>query len=79
MVSLYSAPDMALYCKSYGALWVCKHGGDAGLRVVDVKSIASVVSMVPFGLVEENRYFVAEKLGLDVTHMGGLDEELTDE
>jgi hypothetical protein len=58
---------------------VCHHQGDAGLRVVDVKSIASVVAMVPFGSADEHRYFVAEKLGLDVAHMGGLDEDLTDE
>jgi hypothetical protein len=79
MVSLYSAPDPTLYRKSYGALRVCHHQGDDGLRVVNVKSIASVVAMVPFGSADENQYFVAENLGLDVPHMGGLDEDLTDE
>jgi hypothetical protein len=79
MVSLYSEPDPTLYRKSYGALRVCHHQGDAGLMVVDVKSITSVVAMVPLGPTDENRYFVAEKLGLNVAHMGGLNEDLTDE
>jgi hypothetical protein len=79
MVSLYSEPDPTLYRKSYGALRVCHHQGDAGLRVVNVKSITSIVAMVPFSAADENQYFVAEKLGLDGAHMGGLDEDLTDE
>lgn len=58
---------------------MCHHQGDAGLRVVNVKSIASVVAMVPLGPADENQFFVAEKLGLDVAHMGGLDEDLTEE
>jgi hypothetical protein len=57
----------------------CHHQGDAGLRVVDVKSITSIVAMVPLGPTDKNQYFVVEKLGLNVAHMGGLDEDLTDE
>ena len=44
-----------------------------------MKSITSIVAMVPLGPPDENQYFVAEKLGLDVAHMGGLDEDLTEE
>jgi hypothetical protein len=35
--------------------------------------------MVPLGPADENQFFVAEKLGLDVAHMGGLNEDLTEE
>ena len=77
MVSLYSEPDPTLYCKSYGVLRVCHHQGDAGLRVVNVKSITSVAAMVPLGLADKNQYFVAENLGLDGGTWVGLTKTFT--
>jgi hypothetical protein len=41
-----------------------------------------VVALVPHGSFQGDlvgRFFVVEKPGLDVAHMGGNDEEITDE
>jgi hypothetical protein len=50
--------------------------GDISLRVVNEKSIMSVVAMVPHppfpGALD--RYFVVEKPGLDITVPGGVAE-----
>ncbi|KAM6489653.1 hypothetical protein JOM56_014889, partial [Amanita muscaria] len=53
LVSTYSNPDVELLVQSHNALWVSKHLGSHGLRVIDPKSIESVVAMVPFALKEE--------------------------
>ena len=54
-----------------------------GLKVVDVKTISSVVAMIPHGANfpgdTTGHFFVVEKPGLDVAHMGGNDEEITEE
>ena len=42
--------------------------------VVDVKDIHSVVAVVPLPR-EENVFFVAEKLGLDVAILGGVEDD----
>jgi hypothetical protein len=47
LVSVFSPPDEELLKESNHAVHICRHGGVAALRVVDVKSISSVVSMVP--------------------------------
>lgn len=81
LVSIYSPPDQELLKASSFTLWSCTYRGDAALSVVDVKAITAVIAMVPqppfAGSVE--RCFVVEKPGLDVAHMGGKDEELTEE
>jgi len=48
---------------------VCRYQGEEVLRVIDVKSILSVVAMVPFDFLIDNygdQYFMIEKVGLDV-------------
>ncbi|KAM6499015.1 hypothetical protein JOM56_006963, partial [Amanita muscaria] len=50
MVITYSNPDTELLLQSHNALWVSKHLGNHGLRIIDAKSIESVVAMVPFAL-----------------------------
>jgi hypothetical protein len=50
--------------------------------VIDVKSIMSVVGMVPhlpFPGETLTRYFVVEKPGLDVAVLGGVEEVVADE
>jgi hypothetical protein len=53
--------------------------------VIDVKSILSVVAMVPhrphlpFPGDTSERYFVVEKPGLDVASLGGVAEDVPDE
>lgn len=63
--------------------WTCLftiYKGDAALRVVDAKSIQSVVSMIPYFKILENgnfetpatQHFLVEKPGLDLAlFLGG--------
>lgn len=76
LVSLYSAPDASILEKSKGALAVCKYKGTAELKVIPASDILSVVAMVPFPAGDENDFFLVEKLGLDIAHLGGHDEEV---
>jgi hypothetical protein len=80
LVSVYSLPDEELLQASFFTLWSCTYHGDETLSIIDIKSITAVVAMVPLpSPASVERYFVVEKPGLDVAHMGGKDEELTDE
>ncbi|EIW78817.1 hypothetical protein CONPUDRAFT_59151 [Coniophora puteana RWD-64-598 SS2] len=78
LVSIYSQPHAAVLGLSHGQLVSCSHTGDAALRLIDVKTIKSVVAMIPHKLTplgdETTRYFAMEKLGLDVLRIGGMDE-----
>lgn len=70
MMSLYTLHDAVLAARSIGTLFVCGYEGDAGLVVVDVKSIVSVVAMIPFAQDDREdvvlqQFFVVEKPGLD--------------
>lgn len=81
---MYSRPDSNLLAISSGTLWSCRHQGDAAVVVVDVKSIESVVAVVPhstgiLGQEWEGRVFVVEKPGLDVSVMAGIVEEISNE
>lgn len=73
---------MHLFEFSYHTLLSCTNAGDACLQVIDVKSILSVVAMVPhlpFPGDTSERYFVVEKPGLDVASLGGVAEDVPDE
>lgn len=80
MVSFYSPPHGNLLELSYNTLLSCIP--ENGLKVIDVKSIRSVVAMIPHlpfpGNMEE-RYFVVEKPGLDVACLGGSVEVFPEE
>ena len=76
LLSVYSPPDRVLYQKSHETLWSCRYQGSAGFKVLEAKSIRSVVAMVPLDDEDTGRYFVTEKLGLEVACMGGMEEEL---
>lgn len=77
MVSCYGSRHQELYEQSHQTLWVAQYLGEESLKVVDVKSIRSVVAMVPLVLSTEEAsnaairaqysqyYFVAEKPFLD--------------
>jgi hypothetical protein len=83
MAAVYSAPDEYLLQASYNTVWSYTHGGDAGIKVVDVKHISSVVAIIPHpkyhGPRYENRFFVVEKPGLEVAVMGGVVEDLAED
>ncbi|KAI0732456.1 hypothetical protein BC629DRAFT_1302176 [Irpex lacteus] len=83
MVDLYSRPDEALLRESSNTLWSChKQAGNAGLCVVELAEVFSVVAMVPHPPLLDptlgnftGRVFVVEKIGLDVMTMVGIEEE----
>lgn len=82
MVFSYSSPHAGLLGLSYHTLWSCTNQGDASLKVIDVKSIAAVVAMVPHQPFAEDpiqRFFVVEKPGLDVASLGGNIENVPDD
>ena len=69
LVSPYSPPNEYLLRSSHDTLVVCRLEGEAIMWVIGVKAILSVVAMVPFPFLLDNRdnnYFVVEKVGLDV-------------
>src|SRR4051794_216831 len=83
LVSVYSQPDAALLIASSDTLWLCQDCCDTALHVIDVKSIQSVVAMVPWpaddALLNGRCYFLVEKLGLDIAYLGGNEEAIPDE
>ena len=76
LLSLYSPPDLALYQQSHETLWSCRYQGNAGFEVREAKNISSVVAMVPLDDEDTGRYFVTEKMGLEVAYMSGMEEEI---
>ena len=52
------------------------------LRFIDVKTIQSVVAMIPYTLAIEGRssehFFLEEKPGFDVAIMAGVEEDIPD-
>jgi hypothetical protein len=70
LVSVYSPPIPELLALSHGTLWASRYQGSNAFRVINVKSVLSVVAMVPLNAVE-GHFFVVEKLGLDVAFLGG--------
>ena len=76
LISKYGQPDFDLLTKLYHMLWSCKSLSNAGLEVIDVQSIQSVVAMVPH---LDDRFFVYKKIGLDMADMGSYREDPRDE
>jgi hypothetical protein len=79
LILMYSEPDPWLHNVSNDTLFSCTKQGNNGLRVVDVKSILLVIAMVPHhpvipGKDVEERYFVVEKIGLEMVGIGGFRE-----
>jgi hypothetical protein len=83
IISLYSPPDEELLNLSHHTVWSCTSQGEAGLRIVDVTTICAVVAVIPHrptlpSGVTQDRLFVVEKTGLDVSHTGIFVEEDND-
>jgi hypothetical protein len=74
LISLYDPPDPDLLRDSSNALWVAHYRGDDNLKVIDIKSIATCVAMIPFTKPPDGRFFVCEKMGLEVGNLSGLIE-----
>ncbi|KAJ7602672.1 hypothetical protein FB45DRAFT_674897, partial [Roridomyces roridus] len=47
MVSVFGIPDREILQESFGTVWIARQG-EAGIRVIRVQSIQSVVAMIPF-------------------------------
>ncbi|EIN06311.1 hypothetical protein PUNSTDRAFT_73339 [Punctularia strigosozonata HHB-11173 SS5] len=82
MISLLSPPDAELLTRSHGTLYACTHGGQDSLIVTCVKSIRSVVAVIPMMELlgeecEVQRFFVAEKPGMEWDLMSDQIEALT--
>ena len=80
LLSVYGEPDAHLLEVSSGALLVCQYynADQASLKVVSVKNITSCIAMVPFGDLVHQKYFVCEKMGLEIAYLGGITDELED-
>ncbi|KDQ10432.1 hypothetical protein BOTBODRAFT_178101 [Botryobasidium botryosum FD-172 SS1] len=78
LVSMYPPHDPTLFQKSEHTLRACTLPGADSLRVINVKDVLSVVAMVPMPrhswIEGKPTVFVVEKLGLDISHMGGAKE-----
>lgn len=74
LISEYGIPDPVLLEESSGALIVCQYWGAASLSVIPAKNIISCLAMVPFKEPHDGRFFVCEKMGLDVAFLGGYEE-----
>lgn len=74
MIMIFSLPDNDLLDLFYHTVSSCRHEED-NICVIDIKSILGVVGMVPhkptlLSGVTEDRYFMVEKLGLDIATFG---------
>jgi hypothetical protein len=78
LVSMYSAPHPELLNKSQNTLISVTHSGNPSLKVVDIRSIESVVAVIPHTLFQDgsSRFFVVEKPGLELVHMSGFDKDM---
>ncbi|EKM49945.1 uncharacterized protein PHACADRAFT_69946, partial [Phanerochaete carnosa HHB-10118-sp] len=47
MASVYGPPDQELLKQSHNTVWSCQYRGTDGLRVIDTRTIQSVVAIVP--------------------------------
>lgn len=74
-MSVFSEPESPLFEDSSGTVIACQYQGCDAYRVVEVTSIISVVSMVPIQREGVQKYFLGEKLGLDIAQLAGISED----
>jgi hypothetical protein len=82
LVSTYCPPHEGILQRSHNTLWSCTHGRIENMEIISVKTILAVVAMIPHKLFQndpEQWYFLAEKPGLDIAHMGGVEEDIPDD
>jgi len=78
LVSLYALPNEHVLQYTNNSLVVCRYHGEGALVVIDVRSILSVVAMIPFPFLLDgynNQYFMVEKIGLDVIEADILEDD----
>ncbi|KAJ7037738.1 hypothetical protein C8F04DRAFT_1091397 [Mycena alexandri] len=87
LVSLYGPPHPGLLAASSNTFWTAQHRRDAAIRVIDINSIKSALTMAPderyktrfHDGTETDRWYVMEKPGLKLSERVGLEELLTEE
>jgi hypothetical protein len=72
---------MSRYVTSRHRIFLHEYRGDSALKFVDVKTIKSVIAMIPHlpvirGQEVHNRFFLVEKLGFDIALIAGTEEVL---
>ena len=72
LVVLYNSPNPVKLQNSFYTNIYCKYIGDARLHMIDIKDIQFVVAMVP----RQGNFFVVEKIGLDIAHLGSVEENI---
>ena len=78
LISPYSAPNEHLLNASHNTLIVCRYQSEAILWVVEIRSILSVVAMIPFPFLingHSDCYYMVEKIGLDVLDVDTRDDD----
>jgi U3 small nucleolar RNA-associated protein 14 len=85
IVSFYTAPDAKICSVSQDTLWVCQRAHAQDYRLINVKTIQSIVAMIPFPLSDvenntpaikskyANSFYVAEKPFLPISHLSKPD------
>ncbi|KAK7006805.1 hypothetical protein R3P38DRAFT_2555038 [Favolaschia claudopus] len=73
LISVYSPPNAALLEKSFQTVAECNYFGDDNLQVISILQIEAGVGMIPVD--DTGKYFVAEKLGLELESMAGALED----
>jgi len=66
---------------THNTLFVCQYQGEDDVVVINVKSILSVVAMVPFPFVVGGRYnqfFMIEQIGLDTVEIDDPEAQTDD-
>ncbi len=79
---MWSGPDWDLLEESSNTVYSCVYRGQADLQVIDAKVIMSIVAMVPMTPREGDhsaRFFLLEKPGLEITALGDVNTDITDE
>ena len=70
MISLYSPPHPTLLAQSEGTLLSCTYL--ATFLVINAVDIRQVIAMVPHTVNGQQRYFMFEQPGQDMTNLGGF-------
>ncbi|TFK79696.1 hypothetical protein K466DRAFT_505148, partial [Polyporus arcularius HHB13444] len=91
MLSDFMQPDPAIIEKTHGVLMACQYQGARSRRVVDAKEILTVVGMCPLrprpyewdhpdaARLYSERFFVAQKLGFDMSWIGRAQDPTVDD
>jgi hypothetical protein len=87
MVSFYGPPHQELYEASSKTYWTAQHLHNAGVRLIDVECIQSVVMMAPDEQYatwchddsEVDRWYLMEKPGIKMLQRAGEEEFMEEE